>query len=75
MPGQTVALHLDAPYFWGADRFQFPQWLLASMVFSGLFQEQFIDQVQVVAYLHNWTDPGNLKAGRFIYWNDANDAP
>lgn len=27
VPGQTVALHLDAPYFLGATRFQVPQWL------------------------------------------------
>lgn len=24
------------------------------MVFSGLFQDKFIDQVQVVAYFHEW---------------------
>jgi hypothetical protein len=65
VPGQTVALHIDAPYFWGASRFEvsispttshappdrcppkFPQWLLAVMVFSGLFQERMIDQIQV----------------------------
>ena len=27
VPGQTVALHLDSPYFLGATRFQVPQWL------------------------------------------------
>lgn len=26
LPGQSVALHIDAPYFWGADRFHVPQW-------------------------------------------------
>ena len=25
VPGQTVALHIDAPYFWGASRFDMPQ--------------------------------------------------
>ena len=54
VPGQTVATHIDAPYFWGATRFQFPQWLLVSMVFSGLFKEDFVDQVQIVGYLHTW---------------------
>lgn len=54
VPGQTVALHLDAPYFWGATRFEFPQWLLATMAYSGLFQDRFVDQVQAVAYLHDW---------------------
>ena len=28
VPGQTVAMHLDAPYFWGASRVSVPQWLL-----------------------------------------------
>ena len=82
LPGQTVAAHIDAVYFWGANRFQYviplpyhfahrgflgealknrcspflfacfsiPQWLLAVMAFSGIFQDRFIDQVQVVAY-------------------------
>ena len=67
VPGQTVAMHLDAPfvpqpfpsqphspsqfhflrYFWGASRVSVPQWLLVTMVFSGLFQDKFVDQVQV----------------------------
>lgn len=53
VPGQTVALHLDAPWFWGATRFQYPQWLLVAMVFSNLFSERFVDQVQIVGYLHD----------------------
>jgi len=53
-PGQSVATHIDGVYFWGASRFQFPQWLLAVMKFSGLFEDRFVHQVQVVAYLHNW---------------------
>eukprot|EP00163_Fabomonas_tropica_P001901 TRINITY_DN11404_c0_g1_i1.p1 TRINITY_DN11404_c0_g1~~TRINITY_DN11404_c0_g1_i1.p1 ORF type:complete len:432 (+),score=114.06 TRINITY_DN11404_c0_g1_i1:149-1444(+) len=70
IPGQTVALHIDAPYFWGATRFQFPQWLLAAMVFSNLFQDKFVDQVQVVAYLHRWQkDQVKKRAGSFVYWN------
>ena len=40
-------MHLDAPYFWGASRVSVPQWLLVTMVFSGLFQDKFVDQVQV----------------------------
>uniref|UniRef100_A0A6B2L527 Uncharacterized protein n=1 Tax=Arcella intermedia TaxID=1963864 RepID=A0A6B2L527_9EUKA len=66
-PGQTVAHHLDAVYFWGATRFDFPQWLLAVMKFSGLFEERFVDQVQVVSYLHNWTDD---RDGSFVFWTD-----
>ena len=67
IPGQTVATHLDAPYFHGANRFHFPQWLLVCMTFSGLFQDRFIDQVQVVAYLHEWK-PSRADAGDFIYY-------
>lgn len=48
-------MHIDAPYFFGATRFQYPQWLLAAMVFSNLFSKSFVDQVQVVGYLHQWT--------------------
>ena len=54
VPGQTVAAHVDGAYFWGATRFQFPQWLLAAMKFSGLYEDRFVDQVQVVAYFHEW---------------------
>eukprot|EP00729_Bicosta_minor_P019753 gene19753-2723_t len=64
---QTVPTHLDAPYFWGASRFQFPQWLLVCMVFSGLFQDKFIDQVQVVAYFHEW-EASEERAGSFKHW-------
>ena len=67
-PGQTVATHIDGVYFWGATRFQYPQWLLSAMKFSGLFEERFVDQVQVVAYLHEW-DPREVQTpGKFIYW-------
>jgi hypothetical protein len=73
VPGQTVAMHLDAPYFWGASRFRFPQWLLVSMEFSGLFQEQFIHQIQVVSYLHEWpkenVNPGD--GGDFVYYSNS----
>ena len=74
VPGQTVALHLDAPYFWGASRFHFPQWLLVCMVFSGKFDDKFIDQVQVVAYLHEW-EPSAERAGNFVYWTKNQRQP
>lgn len=66
-----MAAHIDAPYFFGADRFHVPQWLLAVMVFSGLFQPEFVHQVQVVAYIHRWQDPLGTAGGDFVYWNDA----
>lgn len=64
IPGQTVASHLDAPYFWGADRFDFPQWLLMVMKFSGIYENIFIHQVQVVGYL----SPEPIEGGEFIYY-------
>lgn len=78
VPGQTVAAHLDAPYFWGANRFHFPQWLLVVMVYSNLFIEKFVDQIQVVGYLHDWgakssKDGFNRQSGgEFVYYHDAN---
>lgn len=73
---------MDGAYFWGATRFQYPQWLLAAMVFSGRFRERFVDQVQVVAYLHEWHPSTRRKqrsaaaatatesggAGEFVHW-------
>lgn len=75
IPGQTVASHIDAPYFWGADRFTLPQWLLAVMVHSGLFADRFIHQVQVVGYVHRWEDPTGARAGEFVYYDDASGVP
>lgn len=70
VPGQTVAAHVDAVYFWGATRFHVPQWLLAVMVYSGLFQDKFIDQIQVVGYVHRWENRANPKDGAFVFWTD-----
>jgi len=75
LPGQTVASHIDAPYFFGADRFHVPQWLLAVMVFSGLWTDRFVHQVQVVAYIHRWEDPTGARRGQFVYYNDSTGVP
>jgi hypothetical protein len=70
--GQTVASHLDAAYFWGSSRFQHPQWLSVAMVWSGLFQDKFIDQIQVVGYIHEWDTEAKKKGinigGDFVYF-------
>lgn len=71
-PGQTVAAHLDGPYFWGATRFHYPQWLLVCMVFSGLFVDKFINQIQVVGYLHDWQLDDRL-GGEFVYYLNNQD--
>ena len=73
VPGQTVAAHIDAPIFRRATRKTLPQWLLAAMVFSGLFRSDFIDQVQLVGYYHKWTDAD--RAGKFYFWNDDRAVP
>lgn len=70
LPGQTVAQHLDAPYFIGRSRAATPQWLLVVMVFSGLFEEFLVPQVQVVGYLHEW-QPSSSRAGQFVHWADS----
>jgi hypothetical protein len=69
VPGQTVATHIDGAYFKGANRFHYPQWLLAVMKFSGLFEADFQHQVQVVAYFHEWTNIED-RDGAFVYWGD-----
>ena len=73
LPGQTVPLHLDAPYFFGASRFQFPQWVLVSMVFSDLFRARFVDQVQVVGYLHKFDASG--RGGEFVAFTEGAKDP
>lgn len=35
------------------------------MKFSGLWEDRFVNQVQTVAYLHNWTDE---REGKFVYF-------
>ena len=69
VPGQTVPLHLDCPIFYGATREQFPQWLLVAMAFSGLpeFQRRYVDQVQIVGYLHEWL-PKKEALGDFVFY-------
>ena len=73
LPGQTVATHIDAPYFQRVSRYHYPVWLLSVMMWSGLFQKDFIDQVQIVAYYHKWTDTN--RRGRFKFWNNRDSVP
>jgi hypothetical protein len=68
VPGQTVPAHLDGVWFAGASRFHVPQWLLAVMAFSGLFAERLVDQVQLVAYYHEWEDASGSRGGSFVHW-------
>lgn len=36
---------------------------------TGLFKDQFVDQVQVVGYLHEF-EPATDRDGAFVYWTD-----
>ena len=70
VPGQTVPAHLDGVWYHGDSRFLVPQWLLATMAFSGLFADRLVDQVQLVAYFHEWQEaPGQgARGGSFVHW-------
>ena len=39
------------------------------MVFSNLFSDDFIHQVQVVGYLHEWSPIDKMTGGDFVYFN------
>ncbi|CAK9051354.1 Uncharacterized protein SCF082_LOCUS28204, partial [Durusdinium trenchii] len=77
IPSQTVPTHLDGVYFKGATRFEYPQWLLAVMKSSGVFEDRFVDQVQVVGYLSDWDREATArtpsKFGEFIFWDKNGD--
>lgn len=50
LPGQELPMHLNVPYFWGADRNRLPHWLLVLMKNSKLFDHLFIPQVQGMSW-------------------------
>lgn len=74
LPGQELPMHLNVPYFWGADRNNFPHWLLVVMKNSKLFEEIFIPQVQGISWLNTeysnneLNEDGNLKK-EFVRWD------
>lgn len=70
IPGQTVPMHYDAPYFLTGGRFDIPIWLLVAMQFSGLWEAQRVHQIQGVAYIHKW--PANkVNGGAFFYYPEG----
>lgn len=72
VPGQSVATHLDGVWFWNANRFQIPQWLLAVMAFSGIFKDDFVNQVQFVTYFHK---SAPTSGGDFFAWTRDGSPP
>ena len=59
VPGQQLATHYDIPFFWGANRYTLPHWLIVAMSASGLFDDIRIRQIQGVAYVHRWNHPSS----------------
>uniref|UniRef100_A0A914DUT2 Sulfite exporter TauE/SafE family protein n=1 Tax=Acrobeloides nanus TaxID=290746 RepID=A0A914DUT2_9BILA len=73
IPGQVLPVHLDAAIFEHASRFQYPTWLPVVMVGAGLHKDKFIDQVQGVAYLHEWNDTSF--GGHLAYYTENSNKP
>ena len=69
LPGQELPMHLNVPYFWGADRQTLPQWLLVAMKRSKLFDHLFIPQVQAFTDLYVQNDLNNFDVdGNFYFY-------
>lgn len=61
--------HTDNPRFHGRDRSNTPMWLLRSMLWSGLFDEQAIVQATAIWWMND------VDGGAFRYWPDGPDKP
>lgn len=61
--------HVDCPEFRGMNRSNTPQWLLAVMGMSGLFERERVNIATAVTWLYRGHDGG------FEYWPDGPDAP
>ena len=61
-PGQELAIHTDVPEFRGADRKKMPQWLLVTMLHSGLFNDYRVPIATCVSWFG--ANPG----GAFTYY-------
>ena len=62
VPGQELAIHTDVPEFRGANRKVLPQWLLVTMLHSGLFDAWRIPIATCVAWF------GANQGGAFTYY-------
>jgi hypothetical protein len=68
-PGQELAIHTDVPEFRGADRKRMPQWLLVTMLHSGLFDDYRIPIATCVSWFG--ANPG----GAFAYYPEGGQGP
>ncbi len=69
VPGQELAVHTDVPEFRGANRKLIPQWVLAVMHHSGLFEEYRLPIATGIAWFHD------CDGGELAYWPDGPDGP
>jgi hypothetical protein len=60
--------HVDIPAFRGIDRTEYPVWLLATMLKSGLFERWYVPSVTAVAWYYEG------EGGGFTYWPDGPDS-
>ena len=69
IPGQELAIHTDVPEFRGAHRKNTPQWLLVSMLHSGLFDAWRIPIITCVSWF------GSATGGAFTFYPDGPSGP
>jgi hypothetical protein len=60
-----VPMHLDVPYFMGADRSTLPQWLLVMMKQSKLFDNLYIPDLKGVLWLSEHKNKPDVDGGHF----------
>lgn len=68
VPGQELAIHTDVPEFLGANRKNFPQWLLVAMLHSGLFDAWRIPITTCVSWF------GSASGGAFTFYPDGSNS-
>ncbi|MGO9057915.1 MAG: hypothetical protein ACLQU2_11095 [Candidatus Binataceae bacterium] len=67
MPAGTP--HIDTPSFRGAERTNFPLWMLLVMGASGLFRHWSLAMAGTVSWFYDG------EGGEFEYWPDGHDGP
>lgn len=66
--GQEIPMHVDVPYFFGADRTTLPQWLLVMMKQSGLFDDLFVADLKGVSWLSDHKNKPDADGGHFYMY-------
>ena len=69
IPGQELAVHTDVPEFRGANRKVLPQWLLVTMLHSGLFDAWRIPIATCVSWF------GKAEGGAFTFYPEGATGP